>query len=60
MPVCVPNLDEGDINGCVIATVYMIGMVHSALGIGDLRVPLYGEDEARIFLDTVAASNAKK
>jgi len=60
MPVCVPNLDEGDINGCVIATVYMIGMVHSALGIGDLRVPLYGEDEARIFLDTVTASNAKK
>ena len=59
-PVCVPYLDEGDINGCVIATVYMVGMVYNALGIsGEDRVPLYGADEAKMFLDILERNNKK-
>ena len=58
-PVCIPGRDEGDINGCVIATVYMVGMVHSGLGISDIKVPLYGEEEGQMFLDILNDAKSK-
>lgn len=60
MPVCISGAYEGDINGTVISSTLMVGMVYGALGLADLRVPLYGEDEAQSFLRIVEANNAKK
>jgi hypothetical protein len=59
MPVCIPGLDEGDINGCVIASTLMIGMVYGGLGLADCRVPLFGKEEGELFLSIVEKNNAR-
>lgn len=59
VPVCIPHCKEGDINATVMSATMMIAAVHSALDIATLRVPLYGEDEGKMFL-SILEKNRKQ
>ncbi len=53
MPVCIPNLPEGDVNATVISVSLMIGMIYNALDLKEYAVPLFGEEEERRFLEII-------
>jgi len=52
-PAAVPNSREGDVNGNVIASIGIITYALGALELLNYRVPLFGDVERRIFLDTI-------
>jgi len=59
-PVCIPYLPEGDMNGMVIAVTLMIGMIYGALDLTSYAVPLYGEEESKIFLEIIDSKRKAK
>ena len=58
-PVCIPNLPEGDINGTVMASNLMIDVIFTAMELGDYKIPLYGKEEGRLFLDRIEENRKK-
>ena len=59
-PVCIPNLPEGDINGTVMASNLMIDVIFTAMELGDYKIPLYGKEEGRLFLDRIEENRKKR
>lgn len=53
-PVAVPGNSEGDVNGCMIATVQMVGFLFSGLGMNGYKVDLCGQRDRAIMLDLIA------
>ena len=51
VPVCIPELAEGDVNATVIATVYMVDAVYSAMELSEYKVSLFGEEEGKMFIN---------
>lgn len=52
-PAAVPNSVEGDVNGHVIATTGIISYALGALDLLEYRVPLFGDADRRVFINTI-------
>jgi hypothetical protein len=59
MPVCIPGLPEGDVNATVMAVTLMVENIFISLGLIDYLVPIYGEDEAKRFLEIIEENRKK-
>ena len=60
MPVSTDITTDGDLNGNLMATTHMIGMVYSSLDIPESkRIPLFGKAEGERFLRIVEETNKK-
>lgn len=51
MPVAIPKSEEGDINGSMIASMYLIGGLYFALGLSDCKVLPFGKTERERYID---------
>ena len=52
-PVCLPNMDEGDVNASCISSTGIISNIYSALEAGCVKVPLYTEKDYAAFLSVL-------
>ena len=50
MPVAIPKSEEGDINGSMIASMYLIGGLFFALGLTDYKVLPFGKEERERYI----------
>ncbi len=53
MPVCVQNMNEGDVNATYISIISVSGRIFSALGYKNCEVSVYTPNDFKVFVDTV-------
>ncbi len=59
MPVCIPDLPEGDVNATSIAVSTGHNLIYSALELNEYRIPLFGKSDSDRFL-AIIEENRKK
>ncbi len=60
MPVALPHIHEGDINGTLLSLTGVVGNMHEALGIAGYKVPLFGEADRQKYVGIITKNYADK
>jgi len=55
MPVCVSNMNEGDVNATYISIISITGRIFTALGYKKAEVPIFTKNDLKVFVSTVSS-----
>ena len=50
---------EGDVNATIICSSDILNYVYASLGLSDIKVPIFGEDEMKRYIEIVEENYAK-